>query len=120
LSGKNLAALEGITGGPAIEPEPASGHGWNDGESEYPPTPGISFECPEHAETLWRCRFCVAAKVVDGSLVPNFMLDLEGEPPSKVSPDDIESAVEGLNDAGKNSIVLFVQVAKWRRKLALD
>jgi hypothetical protein len=116
LSGKDASALEGL-GGDIVE-NPAELPPLSDVECGV--EPHQPFECPEHAETLWRCRFCVAAKVADGSLVPNFVLGLAPNNLVEVAVDDVKDAVERLDASGADSIVLYAQVARWRRKLALD
>jgi hypothetical protein len=89
--------------------------------------PDEPFTCPEHDKLLWRCRFCVAAEIVKGELIPSFLFapategnSVEADNFSTIEPNDIESRVAEMDGKGLDAAAVFVKVAVWRRKLARD
>jgi len=82
--------------------------------------PDKPFTCPEHDKLLWRCRFCVAAEIAKGDLIPAFLFAQEGNLVVEIDPNDIEKRVEEMNASGLDAASVFVKVAVWRRKLVRD
>ena len=90
------------------------------------------FICPEHSnkEPVWKCRFCLAAVIINGPFEPILMVDTElvsvgaGCESDKGQGDPIaflEDALHGEeNDAVGSSLELFVRVAHWTRKLVRE
>lgn len=82
------------------------------------------FKCPDHTETVWHCRFCVASELVRGALSPNFLIG-HAEVGTTVSMEDVQefegaevdARLSALEEAGVNGAVLFVKVGRWTRKL---
>lgn len=97
----------------------------NETPSTWVETP--PWQCSEHGKTLWSCRFCVASEIVKGALVPKFLMGHaeEGttvliEDIDQVEPADIDERIGKLDAAGASATGLYVQVARWVRKLARD
>ena len=82
------------------------------------------FKCPEHGETLWSCRFCVASEVIRGDWSPALLLAAGTE--NEVDPESVERIegvqvplkVQELDKKGVDRVVLLARVATWTRKLA--
>lgn len=81
------------------------------------------FTCPEHTDTNWNCRYCVAQLVVDGDFAPSFRIDVYGH----ANPDDDSlytadaAGVEQiLADEKVNRLRVYVLAAAFSRKLARD
>lgn len=70
------------------------------------------FTCPEHGESVWRCRLCVAQMVADGDLEPRFHVD-----GCEIDADEV---VEYLNDDSIDELTVFVAVGTWKRKLVKE
>lgn len=82
----------------------------------YQPEDG--WECPEHDKPYWPCRFCVAAEIVRGALVPEFLItDQNGDIVPVKAPDGIEEQLR--QQAEHQEVTLYVRAARWVRKLAL-
>jgi hypothetical protein len=82
------------------------------------------FKCPEHTETVWSCRYCVAAAIVNGSY--GMDLTLEILPPgvhqqmthaTPIAAEAVEVEVASAGELGAVAVNLFVRVARWERKL---
>jgi len=89
--------------------------------------PDKPFTCPEHDKLLWRCRFCVAAEIAKGELIPSFLFapatdgnKVEADNFSVIDPNDIEKRVEEMDANGLDAAAVFVKAAVWRRKLARE
>jgi hypothetical protein len=85
----------------------------------------VRFTCPDHTETAWHCRFCVAVELVRGVLSPTFLMG-HAEVGTTIAMDDMQ-AFDGddvtkrlvkFEEAGVSGAVLYVKVARWTRKLA--
>lgn len=103
-------------------------------EAESPAAPAATavvatfaaaWTCPEHGETVWGCRFCLAAEIVKGEYQPPLLfrsVDGDSNPhTTRAAPDEVDGRIASLDQ--NHAIVdaeLFVRVAKWRRKLARD
>jgi hypothetical protein len=85
------------------------------------------FKCPDHTETAWHCRFCVAAELVRGALSPNFLMG-HAEVGTTVMMEDMQefegaavpARLAKFEEAGVSGAVLYVKVGRWIRKLARE
>ncbi len=72
----------------------------------------VRFKCPDHTETTWHCRFCVAAELVKGELSPSYFL---GPDTTERTGEDVNKAIATLD--AFDGAVLYVRVARWQRRL---
>lgn len=79
-----------------------------------------SWECPEHKETMWACRYCVAHAIVEGDLVPTLAVRpaVGGFTKAGVSAREAMEEVAYLDMAGAARVDLYVLAATFTRKLA--
>jgi hypothetical protein len=94
-----------------------------DSDSEEAPTtsepsPFEPFECQEHGETLWSCRFCVAAEVAKGSLVPKFAVGWTVKEGDMRYSEATASVLADHLSSNANDLTVFVKVARFTRKLS--
>lgn len=106
--------------------------GWEHDESESPEPsvemqvaarasgPALNWECPEHKETMWACRYCVAQAIVEGELVPALAVRpaIGGFTKAGVSAREAMEEVAYLDMAGAARVDLYVLAATFTRKLA--
>lgn len=94
-----------------------------EGAEKFESDPG-KFACPEHGETFWNCRFCVAAEIIRGDLVPTLVIGHQTD--GGMSPDDfntidgkdVPGKIGSYNNQGTDRVVLLARVAVWTRKLS--
>jgi hypothetical protein len=89
-----------------------------------------NWQCPEHDKIVWDCRYCLAARLVDGPYKPKLLIATGAEPNSidmttVVDVPSTERTVEELlaeQDAAEVSqtVAVFAKVQTWRRRLAAD
>lgn len=79
------------------------------------------WRCPEHDETEWACRYCVAAEVARGPFEPKILLVYdEGEGLDQIRPQEVEAAVGELDQRGVSPVALYVRAARFSRRLARE
>lgn len=92
------------------------------------------WSCREHAKTVWSCRYCVAQAIVEGDLMPTFVLGVTTPPDLTVDPpreggfqvteecagDRVDAEIADEDKAGAESVKLYVRVATFTRKLSKD
>lgn len=78
-----------------------------------------AFRCTEHGELFWGCRFCVAQAIVEGDLVPHFLVHCDDEITTNDWHDGngVEERLEELN---VSKATVYVRVATFTRRLARD
>lgn len=96
--------------------------------------PLFAWKCDEHDKTDWACRHCVAQAVVEGELVPVFVLgvtsppDMTTDPPTaggfalteECAGERVTQEIADEDTADSSSVKLYVRVATFTRKLARD
>jgi hypothetical protein len=121
-----LGRAEAILGD--VEPEPEPEPAPQQSAVEEPEEP---WTCPEHGKTFWGCRFCVAAEIVNGPLVPFLGLGVDGVPAKPdtpfrgaivkhTEPEVVKDTIADLDNSDRDTCEVWVRVAHWRRKLARD
>lgn len=88
------------------------------------PADPSKFECPEHGETFWNCRYCIATEIIRGDLVPTLVIGHQTD--AGMCPDDfntvagteVPAKIKAYNDASMDRVVLLARVAVWTRKLS--
>lgn len=77
-------------------------------------------QCPEHKQIDWRCRYCLAATIVNGPLEPETFVEIvHGETPHTYdTPAELPRILQEV-DTNK-SVTVFVQVKRWTRRLTED
>lgn len=84
-----------------------------------PPTP--DWLCPDHKTTVWSCRFCVAAALVNGPFTPELFVLPETSSGTTLTASQIDpNAVEETARKSDKTIVLAARVARWRMQMARD
>jgi len=79
------------------------------------------FCCPEHAEPVWRCRFCLAAAVIAGDFEPVCVLRVFDERGGDKFRDNEANELAAILDTDAFSEVdLYVRAAVWLRKLVRE
>ena len=81
------------------------------------------FTCPEHTETNWSCRFCVAQAIVEGELDTTFAVRAvsaieNSEVVTGVSGTELDEAIEKMNAAEAREVEVYVLAATYKRKLS--
>jgi hypothetical protein len=83
------------------------------------------WKCPEHTETRWECRYCVAQAIVEGDLLPEYLVGTESlDGPSQAgSVDDVDAHdlgafIEKKSVEGCAQLDVHVLVARYTRKLS--
>lgn len=95
----------------------------------------FAWKCDEHTKTNWACRHCVAQAIVEGELVPVYVLGVT-TPPDKEGEGErdeetfavteecvgvqLEAEIAEEAAAHADSVKLYVRVATFTRKLARD
>lgn len=81
--------------------------------------------CTEHIEAVWGCRFCLAAELVSGAFEPKLLIvptfgdnitstdDLE-----PIAPVDVPDRLKEYDRQGADFVGIYVQAARFERKLA--
>lgn len=79
-----------------------------------------SWECPEHKETMWACRYCVAQAIVEGDLQLTFAVRpaVGGFTKAGVSAREATEEVAYLDSANASRVDVYVLAATFIRKLA--
>jgi hypothetical protein len=97
--------VEGLRAAGGIEPVRLGAHTW---------------KCDEHTETDWTCRYCLAQAVVEGELTP--VVRVAGPMGvGEVMASDVDAKLVELNKMGSvDHVEVFVQAAKFTRRLARD
>lgn len=82
--------------------------------------PSVPWKCDAHVETDWTCRHCLAQAIVEGELTP--VIRVAGPMGvGEVEASDVDAKLVELNDKGSvDHVEVFVQAAKFTRKLARD
>jgi hypothetical protein len=82
--------------------------------------------CPEHKKTNWACRYCAAQAVVEGALVPLYVLEaMHNEDGSNddvrvIVADQVEANLAEHDKTGAVAAHLFARVATFTRRLARE
>lgn len=92
------------------------------------PAPGApSWECPDHPAVNWACRYCIAQEIVKGPFTPRLFLvpAFEGtramtDNIAAVVGEEVDATVEKMQQHEPDVVGLFVQAARWRRKLSRE
>lgn len=74
------------------------------------------FLCPEHKEVNWKCRYCLAAAIINGPLEPKVDIcshDEGGVEWTAYSPDVLSATLR----SAPSGVQLHVIVARWSREL---
>lgn len=87
--------------------------------------PSFKWECDVHEKTDWSCRYCAAQAVIEGELVPVYVLDVNHPTGTSGMTDAINGAqvaqeIAEEDASNSNSVKLYVRVATFTRKLARD
>lgn len=98
---------------------------------EVSPVPASVFDgtfvCPEHAETNWSCRFCVAQTITEGELDTTFAVC--GIPENRpftplndastgITGEELPVEIEAHDKAGAERVLVYALVKTLTRKLA--
>lgn len=79
------------------------------------------FRCPEHATTVWKCRYCLAALILNGPLEPEAYAEVGyGKDQDNNYLDDLAQLPELLATTPGQSVKVFVCVKSWTRRLVED
>lgn len=91
-----------------------------------PLTPS-SWKCNEHDKTNWVCRYCVAQAVVEGALVPDYVVTVVGggevsapPGPSHLAGGDVDRFVEQMEESRMSRVIVYACVATFTQKLSRD
>jgi hypothetical protein len=77
----------------------------------------FAWECPEHKETNWHCRYCLASAIVHGPLEPNVYLELESNSGAKSLEPLIKLGALLHNANSSARVSACVVAAEWNREL---
>jgi hypothetical protein len=80
-----------------------------------------TWTCDEHTQTVWQCRYCVAAEVARGGLVPEFIImpTREGttallDDAESIAADEVAARLKEYAAHGDVDVAaLFVKVGRW-------
>ena len=83
------------------------------------------WKCPEHRQMNWSCRFCLAQAIVDGELVPEFVVHQPehdtiaslGQAVFGLSGPELVDTIEQLNHAGVDKVEVYVLAKTLTRRL---
>lgn len=89
-------------------------------QREVTPRASVRWQCPEHDEPNWKCRYCVAQMIVEGPLEPAYVLETPGVLIQFSAAADVDRYIADHNDRGVACIDVYVSAATFRRKLARD
>jgi hypothetical protein len=101
-------------------------------EGLEPTLPGNTFvadaslwRCPNHTEADWSCRFCLAAEIVAGPFEPSLLIvpaffdnKTTTDNLEPVRPSEVAERLDLFNKEEAHAVGLFVQAARFTRKLA--
>jgi hypothetical protein len=76
---------------------------------------GDGFTCPEHRDPEFRCRFCLAAAVINGDFEPTRLVMIHDGKSQKFVPGAKLDEVLASDDFGEAE--LYVRAARWVRRL---
>lgn len=77
------------------------------------------FRCPEHTEIEWKCRYCLAAAVLQGPLEPVTEVQIKSRTATR-STVEIERLAVNLDSENSEVIEVYVRVRRWARKLVVE
>ena len=78
-----------------------------------------SWSCPEHKKTNWTCRYCVAQAIVEGPLVPEFVVKNGPSGPAFPAA-DVMAEVDTFDMGGALEVTIYVRAARFTRRLARE
>lgn len=84
------------------------------------------WKCGEHDKTDWACRYCVAQSVVEGALVPDYVVSVIGGEasappgPSHLAGGDVDGFVEQMEESRMSRVIVYACVATFTRRLSRD
>lgn len=76
--------------------------------------------CPNHSETVWTCRYCLAQLILNGQGTPDVRMKREMVSDRIVEGTLSPGAEIDLRDPAVRSIEVFVSVARWSTKLVRE
>lgn len=93
-----------------------------------PQMPAVSNRlCSEHEKTNWRCRACLAHEILNGPYEPRLLSiatdsghEAEPDDVANIAPDEVETKAAELDQQGATAFGVYVQVARWSRRLARE
>jgi hypothetical protein len=84
------------------------------------------FTCPEHSDTVWSCRFCLAEAVAKGPYAVNLILAVAPEGTSvlpdtinNVAPDEVDDKIKYLDENNVDTAAVYVRAVRWSRRCGL-
>jgi hypothetical protein len=77
------------------------------------------FVCVEHKKTNWACRYCVAQAIVEGPLVPEYVVKNGPSGPAYPAADAM-AEVETFDLGGALEVTIYVRAARFTRRLARE
>ena len=76
------------------------------------------FRCPEHKEIEWKCRYCLAAAIIQGPFEPVIELQVQFRSgPNGNDTVPIEQLERHLSDANTEVVEVYARVKRWAREL---
>lgn len=77
-----------------------------------------SFQCPEHKQPVWKCRYCLASAIIHGPFEPD--VRVRTEVPGEFFDHPIDKLTEMLELKSAEEVSIYVRVAHWARRLIKD
>jgi len=93
---------------PVVQAQPAA---------EVCPVPA-DWKCPEHAEVIWACRYCVAQEIVKGAFLPDFVVVGDDGEFEQIKDGNVEEQLAKFDAVGAAKVAVFVRAATFSRKLS--
>jgi hypothetical protein len=78
------------------------------------------FRCPEHKEIEWKCRYCLAAAIIQGPFEP--VVELQVQFRSGLNRKDtvpIERLESRLSDVNTEVVEVYARIKRWARELVV-
>ena len=83
--------------------------------------PVFAWQCPEHVDFNWKCKYCRAQAIVEGPHDPPMIIQVARPSEGEAAPRAIACPLpDALAMPGVARVDFFVQVAKWVRKLTRE